>query len=117
MRQMVFVDGENLAIRYGKMLEEMKASARPNGGGFLHVKDAAVWSSFMYNYHGPILRTYFYTAVLGNDLDTLTQQLKDVGIEAPRVFKRHKTKGSKRVDITLATDMLRHATRKNLDVA
>src|SRR5438552_16267039 len=38
-------------------------------------------------------------------------------METPRVFKKDKGKGSKRVDITLAIDMLLHGTRKHYDVA
>jgi uncharacterized LabA/DUF88 family protein len=39
-----------------------------------------------------------------------------LGIEAPRVFKRDKNRGSKQVDISLATEMLSHAHRKYFDV-
>ena len=35
----------------------------------------------------------------------------------PRVFRKDKVKGSKRVDISLATEMLVHATRKHYDIA
>jgi uncharacterized protein (TIGR00288 family) len=40
-----------------------------------------------------------------------------MGIEAPRVFPRRRSGRSKRVDITLATEMLLHAHRKNYDIA
>ena len=39
------------------------------------------------------------------------------GIETPRVFKKIKGSRTKRVDISLATDMLCHAARKNYEVA
>src|SRR5215467_12367049 len=58
---MMFVDGENLTIRYGNIL-------------------------------------------------------KSRGIESPHVFKRTKSRGSKRVDISLSTAMLLNACRKNYDV-
>jgi Uncharacterized conserved protein len=45
------------------------------------------------------------------------EKLKNIGIEAPRVFKKNKTRGSKQVDISLSVDMLTHASRKNYDVA
>jgi uncharacterized LabA/DUF88 family protein len=40
-----------------------------------------------------------------------------MGIETPCVFKKNKTRGSKRVDISLTTDMLLHASRRNYDIA
>ena len=40
-----------------------------------------------------------------------------MGLEAPRVFKKEKGERAKRVDISLATDMLTHAHRKNYVVA
>jgi uncharacterized LabA/DUF88 family protein len=43
--------------------------------------------------------------------------LKSLGIEQPRVFSKSKGRRSKRVDISLATDMLGHAHRKNYDIA
>jgi uncharacterized LabA/DUF88 family protein len=45
------------------------------------------------------------------------EALKKAGIEAPRVFKKTKDRGSKGVDIALATDMLGHAHRKHYDLA
>jgi uncharacterized LabA/DUF88 family protein len=43
--------------------------------------------------------------------------LKELGIQAPRLFHKPKGKRAKRVDIQLATDMLTHAHRKNYDLA
>jgi uncharacterized LabA/DUF88 family protein len=40
-----------------------------------------------------------------------------LGIEAPRVFQKRKGERRKRVDVSLATDMLLHASRKHYDVA
>jgi uncharacterized LabA/DUF88 family protein len=45
------------------------------------------------------------------------QTLKRIGIETPRVFRKERGKRSKRVDITLTTDMLLHATRKHFELA
>jgi uncharacterized LabA/DUF88 family protein len=51
------------------------------------------------------------------DIQKASDWIKDQGFETPRVFPKHKTKGSKRVDISLATDMLIHAARKHYDIA
>ena len=49
--------------------------------------------------------------------DAAHDELKKLGIEAPRVFRKDKTRGSKRVDVSLSVDMLSHAQRKNIDLA
>ena len=66
-----------------------------------------------------MVRKHYYTSARGDEdyLASLEERLKLLGIEAPRVFKKVKGKGSKRVDISLAVDMLTHAHRKNFDVA
>ena len=50
-------------------------------------------------------------------LKEVREQLKQAGFEAPNVFPKDKTKGSKRVDISLTTDMLLYAARKHYDIA
>jgi uncharacterized LabA/DUF88 family protein len=50
-------------------------------------------------------------------LQEVREQLRQQGFEAPNVFPKDKTKGSKRVDISLATDMLLHTARKHYDIA
>jgi uncharacterized LabA/DUF88 family protein len=115
---MLFVDGENLAIRYGAMLEE---NDPPD-----HVKfkrNIYVWSDFLnkrLDHHNcEVIRKYYYTALKGDieKIEQVEEQLRQLNIEAPCVFKKSKDKGSKRVDISLATDMLTHAFRKNYDIA
>jgi uncharacterized LabA/DUF88 family protein len=119
-KAMIFVDGENLAIRYGNILKAGKAHAPRADTRYR--ENILVWSPFLNGEgHGTpaVMRKYYYTAVQGDQpaLADVEKQLKEVGIESPRVFKKDKGKGSKRVDITLATDMLLHATRKHYDVA
>jgi uncharacterized LabA/DUF88 family protein len=114
---MVFVDGENLSIRWKEQI----------GGQNLptHVQyepDVFVWSDIlnMRNHrHCNIIRKYYYTSTVGdNDKRNLIfDRLKSLGIESPHVFPRTKAKGSKRVDITLSVDMLTHAYQKNYDAA
>ena len=69
--------------------------------------------------HRNVLRKYYYTSIKGDEKKIVDciDELKAHGIEAPRVFKKTKSRGSKRVDISLATDMLSHAFRKNYDIA
>jgi len=118
VRAMVFVDGENLALRYGNMLTA-KGVNPPS-----HVSyepNIFVWSTGLNNVclYGGVLRKYYYTSVQGDAsfLTEIEEKLKSAGIETPRVFKKTKGRGSKRVDISLATDMLTHASRKNYDIA
>ena len=115
---MVFVDGENLAIRYYKILGEQKSE-----GHIKFKKDVYVWSGHLNhaltNWGVEVIRKYYYTSVQGDivKLESFEEELIACGIESPQVFKKDKGKGSKRVDISLATDMLSHAFRKNYDVA
>jgi uncharacterized LabA/DUF88 family protein len=116
-RVMVFVDGENLAIRYASMLGSQEPVHH-----VVHEKGVFVWSRFLNmarHVHCDTIRRHYYTAVQGSDetRQQIHDRLKGVGIEAPRVFRKDKERGSKRVDISLAADMLGHAHRKNYDLA
>ncbi len=116
-RAMIFVDGENLAIRYKQGL----AGSEP----LKHVQfleNVYVWSRFAnipHHVHCDVIRKHYYTAVQGDDhkIEDVESQLKNIGIEAPRVFKKKKGRPSKRVDISIATEMLAHASRGNYDIA
>jgi uncharacterized LabA/DUF88 family protein len=117
-RAMIFVDGENLAIRYQCALSGR--AARPE---VQHEPDVFVWSPALHpqatSGTPDVIRKYYYTAVKGDDdrIAKIEDDLKTLGFETPRVFKKQKDRGSKQVDISLATDMLVHATRKHYDVA
>ncbi len=114
---MMFIDGENLAIRYKNAI----SGDQP----LPHVEvleDVYVWSrvaNIPHHTHCEVMRKYYYTAVQGDEdkIRDVERKLKDLGIEAPKVFKKVKGRSSKRVDITLATDMLTHANRGNYDIA
>jgi len=114
---MIFVDGENLSIRWKEQLGDQTLP-----GHVRYQPDVFVWSELlnMRNHlHCNIIRKHYYTSALG-DVDkrnSIFDQLKSLGIESPYVFPRTKSKGSKRVDITLSVDMLAHAYQKNYDVA
>lgn len=116
-RVMIFVDGENLAARYGELLGERQPLKH-----VAYQKGVFVWSSYLRrigNPPVPIVRHSYYTSSVGSgeDRDVLHSRLKEVGIEAPHVFPRRKGGRSKRVDISLSVDMLSHAHRRNYDVA
>lgn len=115
-RVMTFVDGENLAKRYTSRLGE-----RTPVEHILLEEDVLVWSPCL-SRSGDLaqyIRNHYYTSAPG-DADRhrqLATLLRSTGIEAPRVFPRPRSGRSKRVDITLATEMLTHAHRKNYDIA
>jgi uncharacterized LabA/DUF88 family protein len=116
-RAMLFVDGENLAIRFKELLGERPIASHVN-----YLEDVFVWSRYAnipHHVNCEVIRKYYYTAIQGDavKLDEIVNQLKIAGIEAPRVFKKSPGRRSKRVDITLATDMLTHAHRGNYDIA
>lgn len=118
-RFMVFVDGENLAIRYKNHISENNID-QPNH--VKHEKDVYVWSSYA-NRHThqncTLIRSFYYTCAKGDHakIERLEDELIDCGISDPRVFKKNTNNRSKRVDITLATDMLSNAYHDNYDVA
>ena len=88
-RAMIFVDGENLAIRYGAMLKERKESPRSD---IVCVPNILAWSTLLNPRHGTpaVMRKYYYTSVQGDrdKVKEIEEKLKDVGIETPRVFKK-----------------------------
>jgi len=116
-RVMVFVDGENLAFRYAKELEPRLPCSH-----VVYEHGVFVWSRSLnlpHHLHCDTIRRHYYTTAKGDEPTrrAIVQRLKDVGIEAPRVFHKDKARGSKRVDITLAVEMLGHACRGNYDLA
>jgi hypothetical protein len=105
-RVMIFVDGENLAARYGDLLAGRQPLAH-----VAYERGVFAWSSYLSrigNPPVPVLRHHYYTSATGSDEHraALHRRLKDAGIEAPHVFPRRKGARSKRVDISLCVDML-----------
>jgi hypothetical protein len=115
-RVMTFVDGENLAIRYGEMLGH-----EPPKSHVIYRKDVYVWSRHASRSRdlAQYIRRYYYTSSPGDreEQQKCESELRRVGIEAPRIFHKPRSERSKRVDITLATEMLGHAHLKNYDIA
>ena len=115
---MVFVDGENLAIRYGALLKERHVKPASH---ISYEPDVFVWSVGLNNIcvRQRVVRKHYYTCANGDAerLNALHDRLHEAHIEAPYVFKKNKRKGSKRVDIQLAVDMLTQASRKSYQTA
>jgi hypothetical protein len=126
-RAMMFVDGENLAIRYAAMVPKDQAAAvrKTAQGEVWSDPEVAVWAQQLTPHPGSLpggmifLRRYYYTSVQGDEprRTVVEKWLKDRDFEAPRVFSREKNGRSKQVDITLATEMLTHAHRRHYDFA
>jgi len=116
-KAMIFVDGENLAIRFKDAL----GSEQPQDH-VVYEPDVLVWSKFAnvpQHTNCEVTRRYYYSSSTGDaaKIEELSRMLKRTGIEQPRIFHKSKGRRSKRVDISLATDMLTHAHRKNYDIA
>jgi uncharacterized LabA/DUF88 family protein len=119
LKIMVFVDGENLAIRFRNIFNSKRRTLPKH---IYFEKDIYVWSKGLNDICASknVIRKYYYTSLSGDDnkIKEIKRKLKEeVGIEAPRVFKKIKNRDSKQVDISLATDMLTHAFRKNYEIA
>lgn len=119
IRVMIFVDGENLAIRFGAYLRAHHLALATDA---IYETDVYVWSRHLSQHvvgGGGVIRTYYYTAVQGDHpkVEEVAAMLKQAGVAAPRVFKKAKGQRSKGVDISLATDMLTHAHRHHFDIA
>lgn len=118
-RIMIFVDGENLAIRFKQYLKDNPGMKKRADLAFRD--DTYVWWKNLSGgiaTGGAVLRTHYYTSVKADHptIDEVTDELKNAGVEAPRVFKKTGNR-SKRVDIMLTTEMLQHATHGNYDIA
>lgn len=126
-RWMLFVDGENLTARAQKIARDANVSLSE---GPYYSRDVFVWFPYWSATRGmkvdrdsiPLqptpVRAYYYTSVVGGEekIKSVKESLFELRF-TPKVFKRSKTRGSKAVDITLATDMLGHAYRGDYDVA
>jgi NYN domain len=127
-RWMLFVDGENFTIR-GQALAEARGLTLPTGP--YYIPDTFLWypvfkagrrTRFMnvkpHGLSGYAQRAYYYAVVQGGteSPDAVKETLWNLGF-SPQVFHKQKSKRTKRVDITLATDVLSNAYLGNYDVA
>lgn len=122
---MLFVDGENLAIR-GREFAASHGLSLDDGA--FYSRDVFLWLPTVAHacqfavdetYQSRGLRAHYYTSVVGDDdrINVVKRALWDLGFE-PNVFKRIQgQQRSKGVDISLAVDVLRHAYRGDYDIA
>jgi uncharacterized LabA/DUF88 family protein len=125
---MLFVDGENLAIRAAAVAES-RGIALSEGPHYK--KDVFVWMPGLSATHvltqpqkGNTLekyaaRAHYYASLVGSDETVLDvrRALRAIGFQ-PLVFKKpSKQKKSKGVDVTLTKDLLVNAFHNNYDVA
>jgi NYN domain len=127
-RWMVFVDGENFAIRareiadkaglkltecrcYRKDVFFWRPALRPRQGDWLNNAELNIIPLAQ--------RAYYYTSLIGDDDERLrlVDAIQGFGFHA-EVYKRNRGQvKAKGVDIALTKDMLCHAFRNNYDVA
>src|SRR3569833_2645494 len=104
-RVMMFIDGENLAIRYKAQLGTEQPASH-----VVHVPSVMLWSAYASRIQGPqnYIRRYYYTSCQGDNLrrDEIAAQLKRLGIEAPRGGQRAGARGAGRGGGTRATERL-----------
>ena len=121
---MVFVDGENLCVRFERMCKEGKIPKQT----VQHQAGKFVWrQGFPVNWPLDVLRVTYYTTVVGAEdalqeledrIGSLTWKRSDnfLGRLVPRVFKKAKSgEKTKSVDINLCVDILRHCYANDID--
>ena len=98
---MVFVDGENLAIRYGALLKERQAAPASH---ITYEPDVFVWSIGLNNIcvRQRVVRKHYYTCAQG-DIERLISFMTDC---ARRISKRHTS--SRRIEGRI--EARRHST-------
>jgi len=128
VKSIVFVDGENLTMRYQALVKEGRRSCQ----GVVHCADVFVWSPRIGRpgIDTDIIRINYYTSMVGDE-DAITA-LKEViaaqrfhGFQDyygpcqlhPRVYKKpQKSTKSRLVDINITIDSMRHAYTGAVDV-
>lgn len=128
VKSILFIDGENLAMRYQALLE----SGRKPKPTVVHIPDIFVWQPGL----GPgvintdILRVNYYTSMVGDD-DAIASVKESISAQRyfshgdyygqcqlfPRVYKKlKKSTKSRLVDINITIDVMRHAYTHAVDV-
>jgi NYN domain len=125
-RWMVFVDGENFALRAKDFAASRGLELKP---GRQYEPDLYVWmpetppltwlsGSESAELRRRATRAYYYTSVTGDTdrINTIRRALWELGFH-PDVFKGKRGEKAKGVDIALSKDLLSHAYLDNYDVA
>lgn len=127
-RSILFVDGENLVMRYQEMLAAGKQPDEP----IIHVPDVFVWHpGFMrWNDLNSVIRVSYYTSVVGDD--QRVAEVKKIiagqtymsptdngavnGQLIPVVFKKpSRSQKTRNVDIQIVIDVMRYAFTDEID--
>lgn len=124
-RTMVFVDGENLVLRYQSM-----AKLRRPTSHVAHHRDVFVWKPLplyaLSLFDMDVVRASYYTSMVGGDdeLERVTKTIEDqafwegntVPVLQAHVFKRDAGENKSRiVDLPIMLDALHHAHEDNAD--
>jgi len=133
---MVFIDGENLVMRYQNMLDAGK-NQKPHTK---HSQDVYVWNDEMIPREKiDLRRVTYYTSAVGSDdqINKLREEIHSInyvfrelpdtfhgatrypeqsGSVVPKVYKKPaRSQKSRQVDINITIDMLNHATPSQVD--
>jgi uncharacterized LabA/DUF88 family protein len=135
-KAMVFIDGENLVIRYQDMINKGKKQKLHTK----HHKDVYVWNDEMIpSEEIDLRRVTYYTSAVGSD-DYITKLREEIhsfgyrfrgqpdtfhgetryqeqyGYVVPKLYKKPaKKQRSRQVDINITIDILSHATPRQVD--
>lgn len=129
-RSILFVDGENLTMRY----QDMLATGRTPRQGIAYEQGTYIWSDRLTNkpYNGlpDLVRVHYYTSVVG-DSDRVECTQRDIaaihfasqgpdrrheGQLVPLVFKKDKkSKKTRNVDLQIIVDVMRYAFTDAVD--
>lgn len=137
---MVFVDGENLLLRYEAMLKEgLTPNGRPQHGFeapmTIHQAGRFVWNPSIPRelQDGPLIRVNYYTTAIGDHtaIEALEDELARLKANihlanghfanavtsiVPKVYKKQKVGvKTKSVDINICVDMLQQAYQSGVD--
>jgi uncharacterized LabA/DUF88 family protein len=125
----LFVDGENLTIRYQALLKEGRV-AKPS---VVHIPDVYVWQPDLSSsgiIGTDVLRINYYTSLVGDDGLLAETEARIAGQRYrghgdlykgcqiyPRVYKKPaRSNKSRLVDINITIDVMRHCYGRGIDV-
>ena len=131
VKSILFVDGENLTMRYQAMV---KAGRKPTDK-VIHIPDVFLWTSdFSYAIRGiqtDLLRINYYTSVVGSEdklaevRNQISKHVYNIGMDDyyrgcqlhPCVYKKAKRSDKSRlVDINIVIDVMRQSYTDSIDV-
>lgn len=127
---MVFIDGENLVIRFQETGKE--TGRQPQKRDVFHEPDSIAWSkAALGGVIADVVRATYYTSAVGSDerIDSLERKILELeysctyqghsayGHLVPKVFKKLKNSTkSRQVDINITIDAFHHAASDHYEV-